>query len=89
MAIGIEDAIAQHSHSRLSRIVGQQAFWVFVAAVLACLALTALTDTFATPQNLFNVTRNFAFVAIMALGMTVVIARAQPGPSLPHLRCCW
>jgi ribose transport system permease protein len=32
-----------------------------------------VTDTFATPQNLFNVTRNFAFVGLIALGMTVVI----------------
>ncbi len=33
-----------------------------------------LTDTFATERNLFNVARNFAFVAIMAVGMTTVIA---------------
>ncbi|MCK5747981.1 MAG: ABC transporter permease, partial [Oricola sp.] len=45
-----------------------------VAAVLACLALTVMTDTFATERNLFNVTRNFAFVGIIALGMTAVIA---------------
>ena len=31
------------------------------------------SDVFATQQNLFNVTRNFAFVAIIALGMTAVI----------------
>jgi ribose transport system permease protein len=49
------------------------AFWVFLAALIACVTLTFVTDTFATPQNLFNVTRNFAFVAIIALGMTVVI----------------
>jgi ribose transport system permease protein len=46
---------------------------VFVAAVLACIALTLLTDTFATERNLFNVTRNFAFVGIIAIGMTAVI----------------
>ena len=51
MASRIEEAIAQQSHPRLSRIVGQQAFWVFVAAVLACLALTVATDTFATPRT--------------------------------------
>ena len=31
------------------------------------------SDVFATQQNLFNVTRNFAFVAIIAIGMTAVI----------------
>jgi ribose transport system permease protein len=33
-----------------------------------------VTDTFATERNIFNVTRNFAFVAIIAIGMTTVIA---------------
>ena len=36
--------------------------------MLAAVVLSVRTDTFATPQNLFNVTRNFAFVAIIALG---------------------
>ena len=49
-------------------------FWVFTAALLACLALTLMTDTFASERNLFNVARNFAFVAIIAIGMTAVIA---------------
>jgi len=54
--------------------MSHQTFWVFLAAVLACLTLTILTDTFATERNLFNVSRNFAFVGIIALGMTAVIA---------------
>ncbi|MCX7888926.1 MAG: ABC transporter permease [Rhodobacteraceae bacterium] len=75
MTNSLESAIAQSQHrSALSRIMGLQVFWVFLAAVLACAALTLLTDTFATERNLFNVTRNFAFVAIMAIGMTTVIA---------------
>ena len=68
-------------------MVGQQAFWVFVAALLACLALSVLTDTFATPQNLFNVTRNFAFVGIMALGMTVVIISGGIDLSVGSVLC--
>ena len=35
--------------------------------------LSLASDVFATQQNLFNVTRNFAFVAIIAIGMTAVI----------------
>ena len=57
----------------LARAFARQSFSVMVSAVLACLILSVITDTFATPQNLFNVTRNFAFVAIIALGMTAVI----------------
>ncbi len=71
----LEQAIGQRQHRGfLSWLVSRQVFWVFMAAVLACLALTLVTDTFATERNLFNVTRNFAFVAIIALGMTAVIA---------------
>lgn len=57
-----------------ARLRGHQVFWVFSAAILACLALTLLTDTFASERNLFNVARNFTFVAIIAIGMTAVIA---------------
>ena len=71
----LQQAIEHSQHrSILSRIMSYQVFWVFLAAFLACLALSLITDTFATERNLFNVTRNFAFVAIIAVGMTTVIA---------------
>jgi len=73
MHASLDDGIKSEAHSFYSWIISRPAFWVFLAAVLACLTLSVLTTTFATPQNLFNVTRNFAFVAIIALGMTVVI----------------
>src|SRR5690606_17701563 len=50
-----------------------QTFWVFVAIIAACAFLAWRSPAFLTPQNLFNITRNFTFVAIMALGMTFVI----------------
>jgi ribose transport system permease protein len=74
MAITLEDTINKQMHAgTLSRIMNRQVFWVGLAAVLACLALSFMTDTFATERNIFNVTRNFAFVGIIALGMTAVI----------------
>ena len=73
VSVDTDAAIERRTHSWIGRILGQQAFWVFVAALLACVTLSLTTDTFATSQNLFNVTRNFAFVGIVALGMTVVI----------------
>jgi len=70
----LESVIGESQHqSFISRVTGTQVFWVFLAAVLACVALSILTDTFATPRNLFNVTRNFAFVGLIAIGMTAVI----------------
>jgi ribose transport system permease protein len=74
MAVTLEETISKRMYEGpLSWILSRQTFWVFMAALAACLALTVATDTFATERNLFNVTRNFAFVGIIALGMTAVI----------------
>lgn len=72
-ASDLSQAIDRQTNTRLSALFAEQATWVFLAAILAALVLSLATDTFATPQNLFNVTRNFAFVGLVALGMTVVI----------------
>jgi ribose transport system permease protein len=73
MSVTLEDTIKAQTHSPLSWLLSRQTFWVFLAAVVACIALSMATNTFATPNNLFNVTRNFTFTAIIALGMTMVI----------------
>jgi ribose transport system permease protein len=74
MAMTLEESIDRQVHgSLLSWLVSRQTFWVSVAAVLAFVVLSFSSSVFATQQNLFNVTRNFAFVAIIALGMTAVI----------------
>jgi ribose transport system permease protein len=69
----LDEVIGRQTQSRLVRIFSRQSFWVLVAAIVASVVLALATDSFATPQNLFNVTRNFAFVAIVAIGMTIVI----------------
>ena len=75
----ISDVINRSEHRGIvSRITGQQTFWVFLAAMLACLALTLMTDTFATERNLFNVTRNFAFVGIIAPHLIRPLVRHDP-----------
>jgi len=74
MAMTLEESIHKQVHGNLlSWLVSRQTFWVSVAAVLAFVILSLSSNVFATQQNLFNVTRNFAFVAIIALGMTAVI----------------
>lgn len=70
----LDAAIGQRTHAHpLSALLSRQTFWVAVAVAAACVILSLATDTFATERNLFNVTRNFAFVGIVALGMTTVI----------------
>jgi ribose transport system permease protein len=73
MTVTLEQTIERRQHNWLSWTLSRQTFWVFVAVVLACLFMTVATDTFATADNLFNITRNFTFTAIIALGMTLVI----------------
>src|SRR5882724_9497427 len=74
MAMSLEESIGTREHaSWFAWLTSQQTFWVSVAAVVAFVAMALVSDVFATQQNLFNVTRNFAFVAIIAIGMTAVI----------------
>ena len=72
-ANALSAAIGRQTNTRWSALMSEQATWVFLAALAAAIVLSLVTDTFASPQNIFNVTRNFAFVGIVALGMTVVI----------------
>jgi ribose transport system permease protein len=74
MDMTLEQSIAKQSHRHWSSwLLSQQTFWVSVAAVVAFVVLALASDVFATQQNLFNVARNFAFVAIIGIGMTAVI----------------
>ena len=45
-----------------------------VALAIICVVMSVLQpDAFASADNFYNITRNFAFIGIMALGMTAVI----------------
>lgn len=61
--------------SVVQTLVASQPFWVTVALVFICFVMGYLQpESFATFDNFFNITRNFSFIGIMALGMTAVIA---------------
>jgi ribose transport system permease protein len=53
-----------------------QPFWVFVAILAIGFVMSFVSDVFLTERNFFNITRNFAFFGIMALGMSAVICTA-------------
>ncbi len=70
----IGDVSGMKERSLLERMFASQAFWVTMAVLAMCLVMSWLAPTaFATVENFYNITRNFAFIGIMALGMTVVI----------------
>ncbi|CAN7521131.1 ABC transporter permease [Mesorhizobium sp. LjNodule214] len=87
MAVTLDQTIAQKQHTLLSRIFASQTFWVVIAVILACLFLSFATDAFATQKNLYNITRNITFVAIIALGMTFVIITGGIDLSVGSVLC--
>jgi ribose transport system permease protein len=70
----LSEAIDQRvNRGFLAWLASRQVFWILIATIAACVFMAIRTDTFLTPGNIFNVTRNFAFVGIIAIGMTAVI----------------
>jgi ribose transport system permease protein len=58
----------------LHSLLGAQSFWVTIVLLAICAVMSYREpDSFATEDNFFNITRNFAFIGVMALGMTPVI----------------
>lgn len=87
MAVTLDQTIAQKQHTLLSKLFASQTFWVVIAVILACLFLSFATDAFATQKNLYNITRNITFVAIIALGMTFVIITGGIDLSVGSVLC--
>ena len=83
----LDNAIDQKQQSWHASIFNSQTFWVFIAVLFACVFLSFATDSFATPKNLFNITRNVTFVAIVALGMTMVIITGGIDLSVGSVLC--
>src|ERR1700689_1753339 len=68
------DFLDRRSYFPGHTMLAGQAFWVTVALLVICAVMTALQPAaFASSENFYNITRNFAFIGIMALGMTAVI----------------
>jgi len=87
MAITLDQTIGQKQRSWLASILGGQTFWVLIAVILACIFLSMATDSFATSKNIYNITRNVTFVAIIALGMTLVIITGGIDLSVGSVLC--
>jgi ribose transport system permease protein len=73
--VSIESVLGLQTQSAWQRLIGAQSFWVTIALLIMCVVMGYLQPaSFATSENFYNITRNFSFIGIMALGMTVVIA---------------
>jgi ribose transport system permease protein len=73
-AVEIDEITGIRERTPLQTLVQSQPFWVTVALVAICLVMSWLQPhAFPTTDNFYNITRNFAFIGIMALGMVAVI----------------
>src|SRR5277367_3016371 len=73
--VSIESMLDIRQQNWRQRVAGAQSFWVTIALLVICVVMSFLQPaSFATPENFYNITRNFSFIGIMGLGMTVVIA---------------
>src|SRR6201990_1900990 len=86
-ATTLDQTIEQKTQSWLAEKLSSQTFWVVIAVILACIFLSFATDAFATQKNLYNITRNITFVAIVALGMTFVIITGGIDLSVGSVLC--
>jgi ribose transport system permease protein len=69
----ISDVAATKEQSLGARVIASQPFWVTIALIVLVVVMATNEPSFGTTENAANVTRNFAPIGIMAMGMTVVI----------------
>ena len=72
-SVSIESVLGTRQKSLLSVLVSSQAFWVTIALIVICVIMSIREPRFASEDNFYNITRNFAFIGVMALGLTAVI----------------
>ena len=59
--------------SRQRGVLSHQVFWVGLALFALCVVMSFVSSAFTSPDNVFNTTRNLAFIGLLALGQTAVI----------------
>src|SRR5260221_3559242 len=72
--VAVQDVTGLKEQTLFETLVANQAFWVTVALAIICVVMSVLQpDAFASTENFYNITRNFAFIGIMSVGMVAVI----------------
>src|SRR5882724_3869443 len=72
--VTIQDVTSLKEQTLFETLTSNQAFWVTVALAIICVGMSFLQpDAFASTENFYNITRNFAFIGIMSVGMVAVI----------------
>ena len=73
-SVRIEDVVGVREQTLLQKMIGSQPFWVTIALIAITLLMCFLQPkAFASTENFYNITRNFAYIGIMSVGMVAVI----------------
>src|SRR5580698_9414318 len=73
-SVAISDITGIKERTPLQKMLSAQAFWVTIAVALIVVLMSIVyPDAYGTQENFYNITRNFSFIGIMAVGMTAVI----------------
>ena len=71
-----KDILSKSEKTSLQKILSEQSFWVSIALIIICFVMYFVEDAFSSKDNIYNITRNFSFIGIMAISMTLVIITA-------------
>jgi ribose transport system permease protein len=72
--IRIQDVVGIKEQTWFEKLISAQAFWVTIALALIVALMSYLQpQAFASSENFYNITRNFAYIGIMSVGMVTVI----------------
>src|SRR5262249_51035143 len=71
--VAIETVLSVQERTFLQRMHAGQTFWIFLVLIAVCAGMSYMEPSFRSVENFYNITRNFAFIGIMALGATGVI----------------
>ncbi|MBM3651182.1 MAG: ABC transporter permease, partial [Alphaproteobacteria bacterium] len=72
--VRIQDVTSIKEQTAFEKLISSQAFWVAVALIAIIVLMSFLQpEAFASSANVYNITRNFAFIGIMSIGMVCVI----------------
>ena len=74
--VSVSDVLDKQTTSPFKALTSNQAFYVFVSVCIIIAVMSQVHHNFLSTGNFYNVTRNFAFIGIMAVGMTAVIITA-------------
>ena len=74
--VAIDDVLEKKTSTWWQSLLGWQPLWITAAVVAIAVVMSFVNSNFLSTGNFFNITRNFAFIAVMAVGMTTVIITA-------------